>query len=1005
MTDIPTSALNYFKVQRFLSSETFISSPQLNINDDAIDSFDNSTAAPPELIKMELSSAIKLKENYTTKQVKHDIKNEKTKIQNNQTSQSNLVTILKQSKIQPSPASTEINISTASTPKNSQLRYDNSFQISSNNSEISSSQTVTNSGIENNTSQSELSSSSEFRTFPVGVLDGKRNVRKSMLVRGRENSSQVIEFENWLLPYSEVLNILGFNVKNLPDGQVELRSATVNTRINLDELTSDPKLGLVFSIQDLEKYFGVDAEFDIREYAIRLNIPQLNHSVPSKIDETPINLEGLPNLQAPKFSLSAVSQGLTVQGGENQSTNWQGDVSAIGTAFGGSWFLRTQRLQFQNRQRFNLAEAQFLRQTEAADYIVGSQSPFWSNMADSGNYWGFTTIQRQGFAPSQSALNILPEQRLQATQLGKTVTGEAEPGTLVQLVESFTNRLVDEVLVDSDGTYKFDNVAVRGEIPFTQYQLFLYPQGRLTAQPLIREITLNNVPGQLPKGSSALVISGGAERKLTDSLLGKFTGFRGGVTQRWGISEDLTLGLGAIHNGSVRGLTEIYWQPGKFPLSVALSTLTPGITGEKNHNWRLNSNIAFVPSTNFSVNFSSNFFRSHFYLNWQLKPFLSLFSVLDSQQPAKIGARFVRSGKNTFTYANLSLNTENEWQWNILQRLSKIELFSNGNETGSNSELAYYFSNNRYTNTGHALVLGYETNLNSIDDNDLLSLNWRYRSDKQTYNGSPVWETELGYGFGSKGSGLLAAASTSIFPGLKLRARYQGASLTSDNSAFRLEFLPSINLQGGFRGSKISDNRRLRTEGGILFQAFFDKNANGKRDLDEKLYRENLNLLISLNNKSLSSAKPEKTGSWTSVNLSPNKYRLDLDPAGFPLDWQVSTPAYAVEVVAGSYTRVSIPLVPAYTVSGVVTDKQGNALAGGTVEAVDSQTGKKYLSVTNSAGVYYLEHLMQGDYYLQINGQILSQKIIKLNSNSQNWQKLNVNLKQHLSSNKNTKKL
>ena len=584
------------------------------------------------------------------------------------------------------------------------------------------------------------------------------------------------------------------------------------------------------------------------------------------------------------------------------------------------------------------------------------------------------------------------------------MTGEAEPGTLVQLVESFTNRLVAEVLVDSDGTYEFDNVAVKGEIPFTQYQLYLYPQGRLTAQPQIREVTVNSVPGQLPKGASALVISGGAERKFTNSLFGEFTGFRGGVTQRWGVSEDLTLGLGAVHNGSVRGLSEIYWQPQKFPLSVALSSLTPGITGEDNDDWRLNSNITFAPSTNFRANFISNFVRNRFYLNWQIKPSLSLFSVVDSQQSAKIGARFVRSRANAFTFANLNVNTQNEWQWNLLQRLGQIELFSNGNETGTNSELAYYLSNNRYTNQGHALVLGYETNLNSADDNDLLSLNWRYRSQTETYNGSPVWEAELGYGIGSKGSGLLASVSTSILPGLKLRGRYQGASLTSDRSAFRLEFLPSLNLQGGFRGNKRRDPN-LRTEGGILFQAFFDQNANGKRDSGEKLYKENLNLLISLNNKTLNSAKPEKTGSWTSVNLSPNKYRLDLDPAGFPLDWQASTSAYAVEVVAGSYTRVSIPLVPAYTVSGVVKDKQGNALAGATVEAIDSQTGKKYLSITNSAGVYYLEHLMQGDYNLQINGQTLSQKIIKLNSNSQNWQKVNINLKQGVSSNENTTEL
>ncbi|MEB3214945.1 MAG: hypothetical protein VKN72_01625 [Nostocales cyanobacterium 94392] len=48
---------------------------------------------------------------------------------------------------------------------------------------------------------------------------------------------------------------------------------------------------------------------------------------------------------------------------------------------------------------------------------------------------------------------------------------------------------------------------------------------------------------------------------------------------------------------------------------------------------------------------------------------------------------------------------------------------------------------------------------------------------------------------------------------------------------------------------------------------------------------------------------------------------------------------------------------------------------------------------------------MQGDYNLQVNGQALSQNFIKLNSNSQNWQKVNINLKQYVSSNEDTTEL
>ncbi|MEM7555819.1 MAG: carboxypeptidase-like regulatory domain-containing protein [Cyanobacteria bacterium P01_A01_bin.84] len=849
--------------------------------------------------------------------------------------------------------------------------------------------------------QNKTSSNFKLQTFPVGVSIGRHNVQQSMLVRGWENGSEAIKFADWLLPYDRVIKIFGFDSKNLPDGKIELRSLNgklpngevspiIATRIDPAKLTSDSKLGLAFSIRDLQEYFGVSAKFDLQNYAIRLYIPKVNHLFRPKIEENPVEVDNLPTLRAPEFSVSSVSPQLTLQGGENQSLDWHNHVNAIGTVFGGSWFLSADRIQFQKTSRWNLAQAQYLRQTQKADYILGSQTPFWSDIDGSFDYWGFTTIQRQGFSSAKPNGSIQPQRRLQANQLGRKITGQAEPGTLVQLVEYLNNRLVDQVLVDSDRIYQFDNVAVNGNFSSTKYRLYLYPQGRLTSPPQVRKVNLNSVPGQLPKGGSALVISGGVERKFDNSFLGEFTGFRGGIAQRWGVSSDLTIGLGAIHNGSLRGLTELYWQPRKLPLLVEFSTLTPGITGNNNQNWGFNSNITFQPDKNFHANFRSNFNRSLFHLNWRFNPKFSVFSSIDSQNPAKLGVQFIRTRPNSFTFARVNVNTANQWQWNLLQRLGQVELLSNGNSTDSQSELAYNFSNTRYSKTGHALVLGYQTRFSSGQNNDIFSLNWRYRSQKQTYIGSPLWETELGYGVGSKGSGLIASVTTSILPGLKLRAKYQGASLTSDDSTFRLEFTPSFDFNSGLRNHR-SRHQSLRTQGGVRLRAFFDKNNNGKRDKGEKLYADNLKLLAVLNNKPLNRFRPGKTKNSISINLPPGKHRLNLDPAGFPFDWQAVNSAYAVEVVAGSYTQVEIPLVPAYTLSGVIKDQQGKAIAGATVEAIDSTTGKRYFSVTNSAGVYYLEHLSQGKYLIKINGKELPSNQISLSSDSENWQKINLN--------------
>ena len=105
-------------------------------------------------------------------------------------------------------------------------------------------------------------------------------------------------------------------------------------------------------------------------------------------------------------------------------------------------------------------------------------------------------------------------------------------------------------------------------------------------------------------------------------------------------------------------------------------------------------------------------------------------------------------------------------------------------------------------------------------------------------------------------------------------------------------------------------------------------------------------------------------GSGLLAALSTGVYRLDLEPAGLPPDWKAAVESLAVDVIAGSYTPVMIPLIRSYTRSGVVTDTQGQAIAGARVEAIQSDRGTRRFSVTNGAGVYYLEGLLQSKYTL-----------------------------------------
>ncbi|MGQ4650051.1 carboxypeptidase regulatory-like domain-containing protein [Lyngbya aestuarii] len=834
------------------------------------------------------------------------------------------------------------------------------------------------------TTQSPLAQVPEgFTTFIVGIKLNRRNVITSVLVRGQENGTQALNFEQWLIPYDAVIQALKLNTKVLPDNQIELRSPSLALRINPNQLQTDPEIGLVFSVEQLRTLFGVEVEFDIIDYAIALEAPLQNQGNQRTTREIIVQTEGLPKFAPSSLTIGALEQRIDASGREGTSTNYRGDLSAVGSIFGGSWFVRANQPELFSRQTWRIAEAQFQRQTDATDYIVGSQSPFWRSRTG-GDYWGLTTVIRNGFVPQLQLYGSAdPRQRLQAAQMSRTISGKAEPGTLVQLVQGFSNNTLAEVLVDSTGVYRFEDVEFE-QGALGNYRVLLYPQGRLTEQPEIRTATFSNLPGQIPAGSSAYVLSGGWRRHSgleNQGLLGNFSDFQGGAQGRWGVSNSLTVGLGAVYDQSLKGLGEIFFQPQGFPLKVTVAALT----GTEDSDWDINADLSFEPSRNFTARLTSDRFSTRLNTTWRVFPGLSFIGSTNSKDAISAGIQLAFSGKNYFTFASATLDSKSRFRWNLLQRLNQFELRSIGNEVTTQSALTYHFTANN-SSSGNSLVLSYDTRNQNNPDN-LLSLSWRYRSRTKLSNGNPLWDTQLGYGIGSQGSGIIASVATAIIPGLRLQAQYQGVSASSNESAFSLNLVSNLTLQQGITPSEVQTNY-LRTQGGLLVQPFFDRNQNGRRDAGEKFYTDPE--LVLLNNGSLKDMRPEIQDDQIMIHLPPGTYRLDLDPAGFPLDWQATVNAYAVDVVAGSYTPISIPLIKSYSRSGVVTDEQGNPVSGARVEAIEAISGQRLFSVTNDAGVFYLEGLQQGIYTFEINSQQAVPESLELKEVSEPFDELNL---------------
>jgi hypothetical protein len=753
-----------------------------------------------------------------------------------------------------------------------------------------------------------------FTTIIVGIDINRRAAIAGTLVRGREDGTKAINLANWLIPFEVVREALNLEITPLEAGILEVRSRYFVTQIDRDRLQQDPELGQVFSVAQIEEFFGISVEFDLENYALNFQIPRAVQNFRLGVEPPPVEIEGLEKIKPDDFTLSAIEQRIDTAGVRGNSSNTRGDLAIVGTVARGSYFFRLNQNNLSDSRTLTLTEGQYLRQSDRADYVLGSQATFW-NSGERGDFVGFTTIQRQGFNPPtyprRGGFN--PEERLRGQQIGRTIVGRADSGTLVRLVVGSSN-LIDEVLVDSSGIYRFEEIPV-GQNSFYRggYRLFLYPEGQLSAQPEVRSPTFANVAGQLEAGTSATIASVGARRvtgRQENGILGEFENIAVGVGQRWGISENFTFGVGAVVDNNFRGLGEIFFSPTGMNFQLGASILTPDIE----NTWDINADIYFRPFPELLARFNSDRFSRRLNVDWRILPTVSLLGIYDNINGLAGGVQTVSGGNNYLSFFRATLDEESNFRWNIIQRLGVLEFTQRGTEIGSTSQLDFNLSGNPFFDWGHSFLVGYETR-NLRGNNELATLAWRYRSPERARDGRYLYEVEVGYGFGSLGSGMVATAQTTVIPGFLVRAIYQGISVTSDRDSYRLEFLSSINLHPRVaEGDRRSD--LLRTQGGLAVLPFFDENSNGEKESGETFFSEGTEYLLILNNQPISTFRPSIENQQVLLRLPPGIYRLDLDPAGYPIDWQPLESAYAIEVVEGSYTPIYVPFVPAYSFIG-----------------------------------------------------------------------------------------
>jgi hypothetical protein len=862
--------------------------------------------------------------------------------------------------------------------------------------------------------------------LPVGIKFGKKDVLSGVLAKGNEDGSQAVNFEEWLIPYESFLKAFSFTVTPLPNGNVQLRSPGLVKEFDPKLLIADSDIGDALSIAEIRRQFMVEIKFDIDSYAIVFEGSWLFARIRDKKEVKPVVLEGLPRVTPPEYALSAVSQNVNSSLRTNTLRN-SGSTTISGKL--GDFTFSTSVAQ-PNLENFNQAYLQDWKIQNLGknrDHIFGSQSLFYPGSSNFGEFWGYSYISRFGYEASRGGSAPDLNSRLSNRDFVRTIEGNAAQGTLVQIWGG--NVLLGEVLVTETQRYSFPNV--RGN----RFTILSYPEGNLAATPQTEIKVIDPQYQQLPAGTSAVYTSVGTWRQRQQhQSLGSVSGLVTGAGYRYGISNDLTVGFGAVYDSvNFRSFGEAIYSHSKLPLTLGLRSLSAtanqasSLTFSGNFRLSQNSNISWSMGEQAFWRLGNSFEPiknvrlqtelSNTGLNVRSFHNLSLFGVsgnlsLGYEQKNNSSRTFAETSTR-WRWGNLSHNLEGRFEgdggWRLRNSLQwknwqldltnsyKQVIFSRFNAqeseiwnnlsfpvNNSNSYQEMYLVNNlnRHKNNSIKDQI-YGRYLNS-DNHSLIVAAWRH-------NGNPAstrenlertnWSWELGYGFGSQSSGIVASVtSPSLFAGLSLKAGYSGASVQGVSSQFSVGLVMNLNLnlQDGISTDKRNASQ-FQGNGAILVQPFYDENNNGVRDRNEAIITSQDNSLFMLNNLSLKGNKSLLSiGNGTVIPAPIGEHRLDLDPAGYPIGWEPRDAAFAVEVAPGAYTIVKVPFVKTATVEGRLRNQLGQPINGARVEAISVINQKKYFSITSPSGAFYLDNLPLGEYTLNVGGLDITPRTLQL---------------------------
>ncbi|HLO84871.1 MAG TPA: carboxypeptidase regulatory-like domain-containing protein [Nostocaceae cyanobacterium] len=789
-----------------------------------------------------------------------------------------------------------------------------------------------------------------------------QNLLVGVIINGREVGSLELlpDGNKLLIPLADFAQLTGITIENIGD-RVQLKTPLGEVTLSAPELQKIKGITYVSDTVLKEKLLA-NLDLKVADLTLTVDLPWQRGT--RQATDQVIDLQA--EVKPPSSGLSNLRQELRFFSNSG-NTNWFSSTLLGGRLAGGSWRVRVDN-NFENQP--NLSEYFFFKRSGQFLYQIGKQqfalNPLLSGLNLTGLQFGYTNLPADRFTTSYSATELLPRR----SQPLQTFRGVVPPASFVQL--RIGGAVIAQQQVGLSGEYDFREI----NLPIGQtsdLELYVYDRSNLNVPTEIRSLSLNSSDLLLPAGGNVQLAGAGVTGNyLQNSLFEDFNSSEAGrfasfYQVRQGLSDDFTVEAG------VQLLPDIAQAQAGFAWRLASPLILSANVGVSGGDFAYKTDLDFQLK-NLRVLGSSEFFPGGYLTNFLNKDPRDRYNhSLDARY--KFGEDFTL-GVIARTYQNQSQENNYVLPTFYLRPIPTLSLRGSPNYAGTYSLNATYVPNNKTRLFFNSIGDVYTSDLTYRFDREYqigfgtesggdLATRYTLTLGRNASNLSGLsWR--IGVGYRDEEVGAIAGASMRLFPGLFASIDYQGIPSRTKNvlgglgdDRLTISLVSDLSFSEG-RVTPAEFTSIGRERGAIAGRIVVEGGRKGS-DLSGGIVQ-----VYNNRGKNVGSTKIDPEGNFFLSNLREGVYVVQLDPNELPIELSVKKTSVVAEVASSAVTKLDFPVTLEYGLAGRITDATGQPIPELEVELVNSEGKKISTTVTDQFGLYRLDGISLGKYFLQI---------------------------------------